>query len=184
MQCPYCRNVEQGQWLYASGPPNPGFFVADGPIAEEYDEQGEVDLGSSPNMVTSAQPLMAIGDLPAQAPLGDGPLFPSAQRQLGGMVRDSWLTSYGTNQALYHGYVMGRAHALEMVRLQNVMEANIARIVASESISQSILQRLSTYGDGESSRSGGRIRRARGGSSHGGRGNGNGGGNSNGGGSG
>lgn len=25
MQCPYCRNIEQGQWLYAHGPPNQDF---------------------------------------------------------------------------------------------------------------------------------------------------------------
>lgn len=34
MQCPYCRKVEQGQWLHATGPPIPNLGAEDS-IAEE-----------------------------------------------------------------------------------------------------------------------------------------------------
>lgn len=46
MQCPNCRNIEQGQWLNAHGPPNQDFDEDDWIVEEE-----QVDFDLSPDLV-------------------------------------------------------------------------------------------------------------------------------------
>ncbi|KFK28020.1 hypothetical protein AALP_AA8G461000 [Arabis alpina] len=181
MQCPNCRNVEPGEWLYANGPPipNPIEDMMDMMDEEEEHVQELPPFGSGP-FPNLDPPTMPTGSLPASLYNGT-PVLPSGPRPFrGNIVANSpWLGQYGprhfvgnepaTNSLLpyqFDGFNsfddLRRDIARENLTLRNRIAQNLALLAEIER--NSPLMR--SFDGAESSRTGA-MRGGRGGSSYG-----------------